>query len=608
MRLSRLTPILAWYGPGVAYCLYCSATFGASRHALWLHASTLTLLLGLLLLPWIATAHRLGARLSYRISAALLLATVNIALLALYVVDLIFLEKLGAPATLDIFAAYIPQLSATLEVVGLSLPMAALFIAIPWGALVVFWFAFHAHVIALFSATLNLLVRSSAPVTPRRVPVRLIAKSVLWLWIFGNVAIYITLNAKWRTAEPLHSFIFGVPFKGAGANGFFDPDRITDDRAAAARYQPNAAAEKRPLVLILVDALRADQIGVYNSKFNNTPFLNRLHASGQLKLQTTAYSSCTVSLCGILSSLTSRYWHNISAGSQNIADVLSLHGYQNHFLLSGDHTHFYGLRDAFGAHITTFRDGSMVASGDMNDDYLIPSWLAQMKLQSDVGHFFYIHLMGVHQIGARREEFHRWHPFKPPLAAPFVSSIGHPEFVNNYHNGILQTDSVIESIFKHFERLNILQNALIIIAADHGEFLGEFNRVSHGYMPLEPVVRIPLMVYAPRNEAFTDRPLSSQIDIAPTLLSAIKAPLPPQWAGIPLQLETRRDHIVIESPEAAGVVFMHNGARFKYLKTRDGRGEWLFDLSAVDAEHTNLALSAKHTNVIAAARLLNARQ
>lgn len=85
---------------------------------------------------------------------------------------------------------------------------------------------------------------------------------------------------------------------------------------------------------------------------------------------------------------------------------------------------------------------------------------------------------------------------------------------------IYKNDQMIAELFEGLRRNRLYDETMVIIAADHGEFLGERDLVSHGLYPYEESVRVPLLIKYPRDVGsggHTDR-LTSTIDIMPTIL------------------------------------------------------------------------------------------
>jgi arylsulfatase A-like enzyme len=232
-----------------------------------------------------------------------------------------------------------------------------------------------------------------------------------------------------------------------------------------------------------------------------------------------------------------------------------------------------------------YRDGASQTEGYVNDDNLLIEWLTRETWPAHQPVFLFLHLMSVHQLGSLEPEFQRWE--RKPAAGGGPPDRGQA-LRDRYHDRILQADARLRQIFGLLDRNPAFRNALVIITADHGEYLGEFGRTSHGGEPYEAVTRIPLLIRDPSGTVYPPRRLSSLVDIAPTFLKAIGAPIPANWAGIPLQSRTGRDALVVEFLNVSGLVGSFGGRRYKYFARQDTGTESLFDLDSPAGETRDL--------------------
>jgi arylsulfatase A-like enzyme len=298
-----------------------------------------------------------------------------------------------------------------------------------------------------------------------------------------------------------------------------------------------------------------------------------------------AYSTSTSSYGGLLGVLSSKYLHQLTPHPWNLADALKRLGYATCFLLAGDHTHFLGIRWMYGPSIDVYRDGASQTDGYCNDDRLVLDWLARQAWPEHQPVFLFLHLMSVHQLGYLDPQFRRW---EAESAAAGKATDRSQALRDRYHDRILQADARLRQIFALLDREKAFKDALVIITADHGEYIGEYGRNSHGGEPLEPVIRIPLLIRDPAGTAYPVQPLSSLVDIAPTFLAAIGAPVPGNWAGIPLQQRTGRDALVVEFLKVSGLVGSYGGRRYKYFAWLETGTESLFDLDSPAGESCDL--------------------
>jgi choline-sulfatase len=70
------------------------------------------------------------------------------------------------------------------------------------------------------------------------------------------------------------------------------------------------------------------------------------------------------------------------------------------------------------------------------------------------------------------------------------------------------------------------KDTVIILTADHGEAFGEHKHFRHGRELWEPLVRVPFIAFVPGAEPRRIKVKRSLIDVAPTVIELVGAPLP----------------------------------------------------------------------------------
>lgn len=103
-----------------------------------------------------------------------------------------------------------------------------------------------------------------------------------------------------------------------------------------------------------------------------------------------------------------------------------------------------------------------------------------------------------------------------------------------YDGEVAFTDTVVGAFLGELERLDRLDDALVIFAADHGESLGEHGyHFEHGDYLYDACLRIPLLVKLPGSREAGTRfsGLVSITDVAATVLAATGATVPEGVAG-----------------------------------------------------------------------------
>jgi len=111
-----------------------------------------------------------------------------------------------------------------------------------------------------------------------------------------------------------------------------------------------------------------------------------------------------------------------------------------------------------------------------------------------------------------------------------ISEVDRRALLNLYDGLIYYVDEHIRELFEFLERIGILENTLVVITADHGEFFGEYGFISHGFCALEEVVRVPLIIRYPKlfSPGARVRKVISTIDLFTTLAKIADADFDPQ--------------------------------------------------------------------------------
>jgi hypothetical protein len=187
-------------------------------------------------------------------------------------------------------------------------------------------------------------------------------------------------------------------------------------------------------------------------------------------------------------------------------------------------------------------------------------------------------------------------PVVPPLEGRDPSAPPAPELVadalDQYDRELLVQDEALGALLARLAAEGLLEHALVIVTADHGEMFGEQPGVfGHGCLPFEPVARVPLVVQR-RPQGPVDRVAApvSLANVSTTLLAA--AGLPRASAGgAPrfdlLDLPAELPPAYVEHRGSSQWIGVLRGARYKFgsLLAPEGAlvpdgAELLIDLAA----------------------------
>jgi hypothetical protein len=360
-------------------------------------------------------------------------------------------------------------------------------------------------------------------------------------------------------------------------------------------------AGSRPLVLIVVDALRSDRMGVYNPRLGNTPFLSALEARGQLR-RFDAYGTCTFSFCGVMSVLASRSWNDFGARPETIVDRLARNSYRAHLILAGEHSDFGGLPNLFGGPVASFTEQP---KRSQPSDLFALGALAKLHVEDPRHAFVYIHLMSTHP-GTFIEPPFRAVPGDTGKFGAFVlTGKAKAKYQQVYDLRVRQADDVLRRTFGLLEQKGILEDALVLITSDHGERTAEGGLLYHGGDADPPTLRIPLLIYDRRGTRYPAGAPVSQIDVAPTLAAAVGLAPAPGWKGLPLQRAWQRQAVPVGTPQSTGVVARLGGRSLLYLCKRRTGTERIVDVvtgAPVDSAAAVPVLRRLHRRTAASVR------
>jgi arylsulfatase A-like enzyme/Flp pilus assembly protein TadD len=279
-------------------------------------------------------------------------------------------------------------------------------------------------------------------------------------------------------------------------------------------------AARPNVLLVTIDTVRADHLGVYGYRDAETPNLDRLAREGlRFDEAISAVPLTLPSHATILSGLLPPHHglRNNGAGSfpasrETLATRLSAAGYRTGaFVGSYVLDHRFGLARGFERYDDEIaRDPS--AGGPLEAERpgreVVDRALAWLGEQDSRPFFAWVHLYDAHAPYDPPEPFRSRHPGKP------------------YDGEVASVDFQVGRLLEWIDRARAEKNTLVAVAADHGESLGEHGELTHGFFVYEPTLRVPLILRGARLAAgrVVETPVSLA-DLAPTLAGLAGSPL-----------------------------------------------------------------------------------
>lgn len=528
-----------------------------------------------LIFVYLGIKHSIGKLFSIKLRATLFFL-----LLIYYFSVLVSLKTWGKVITLELMVTYGRQAPSLLSVLGISISLTLIAIAI-----------------AYFSVFLStfILLRNNHWKISSRYENKFLATTLLFavaLFCFNFLFNYYDSPPKFND-EPIYRTLHSGKVSEASHRGGNWPKKHGLEELelnSLRQYSPNKLAEKPNIIVLLSDALRPDHMGVYGYHRNTTPNLTEHRGKLSTSQFSNVRSSCAETACAHASLFFSRHLQYIPQKPFSLQSVLKKHGYSVRFIISGDHVNFNDIRSIYGNEADHYFDASMISNHYMNDDNIIINHSLSLPTWDGKPTFIHYHLLSNHVLGYRNPDYQKYLPHKA-----YTSLSINPQdisYVNHYDNGVLQMDSVMKQLLDILESKGYLEDAIIVIMSDHGESLGEHMQLSHAGSVYEQALRIPLIFFTyGKKYSFgedTDK-FASIVDIAPTILKALNMPIPTAWQGIPLQEKRIHDTLPFEMYPYAGYYLVNkNIGTLKYWRHHLTQEEFLFNLDHDIAESDNL--------------------
>lgn len=351
------------------------------------------------------------------------------------------------------------------------------------------------------------------------------------------------------------------------------------------------AATKPNIVLITLDSTRADRMGFLGSKARLTPNLDGLARQSMIFEQ--AYSQAPLTVVSHATILSGTYpqTHRVTEFGARLSptlpfvpDLLQARGYHTAaFVGSIALDPKNGLAPGFDRGFTLYDAGFQPPQRGKGSSSARPAaqvvarasaWLARDAKQP---FFLWVHL-GVHS--------------NDPQAASATS----------YNASVAAADTAVGKLIAALRASKLYDDALIVIASDHGESLGLHGEETHGVFLYDETIHVPLLLKLPQNQSAGKRVTARArlVDIAPTILEVAGVPIPSQMQGQSLLRIAKGNadqpvYSISSFPQQAfGWSALESWRAGKFLYVRAPKPE-LYDLSADPGATRNLAQTSKAT-------------
>jgi hypothetical protein len=270
------------------------------------------------------------------------------------------------------------------------------------------------------------------------------------------------------------------------------------------------------IVLLTIDAVRADHLGCYGYARPTTPNIDALAARG-VRFEH-AYTQAPHTSFSLASLMIGKYYPTLarlasSDTHDSLAKILRRYGWKT---------------AAFFPPAVFYIDAQKMKSFESNNfdfEYVKYEYLdaearigqieAFLRAEQPKKLFLWLHLFEPHE------------PYDRHSGFDFGGSD-----VDRYDSEIAYADSVVGKVVALIERER--PGAIVIVAADHGEEFGEHGGRYHGTTLFEEQEHVPLIVMAPGLKAHVVAEPTQLIDIPATIFGLLDLPIPARMRGTDL--------------------------------------------------------------------------
>jgi len=282
------------------------------------------------------------------------------------------------------------------------------------------------------------------------------------------------------------------------------------------------------VILVTVDTLRADKIGCYGDPVVRTPAIDAFAAAGiryenciaQTPLTLPSHTTILTGTLPIHHGVRDNGGFVVPADLVTMAEAFKAKGYDTAafvaaYVLDGK----WGLDQGFDTYFDKFDLSRFekISLGEVQRpaSEVIDEAIGWIDAKKDGKFFAWIHLYDPHT------------PYAPP--EPFRSE--YPQ--SPYLGEIAYADSELARLWDRLGRAGLRDDLFLVLAADHGESLGEHREATHGFFIYQAALHVPLIFVTPfgKLQGITSAQTVGLVDIMPTVCEMAGLPVPENVQG-----------------------------------------------------------------------------
>ncbi|MFH1184750.1 MAG: sulfatase [Chloroflexota bacterium] len=383
----------------------------------------------------------------------------------------------------------------------------------------------------------------------------------------------------------------------------------------------SAPAEEPPgrqpnVLLVLVDAVRADHLGCYGYARNTSPNLDQFAREAMLFERCFSHAPATRASCSALHSGFLPHetkvlnTERMSEQVETLAEMLQRHGYRtaavvcNYVLRRGQ-----GFEQGFEIYDDTMNEHECVRGlAERIAEPVTDRAIALLEQLKDSEFFMWIHYQDPHGPYTPPDEHASMFldPSLPPRplklneglsglgGIPNYQQLGEHRdyhyYVSQYDGEIRYWDAQFGRLLQAVRKLGLYEHTLIILSSDHGEGMGERDLYfGHGENLDTSLTHVPLILSYGRALKGTREEYVQHNDIVPTILSTLNLPLDPRMSGRDLRAGQLEEADIVAAMGGKQWSIMRSGLKLICYGAPGRAHREFFDLRQDPHEVRNLA-------------------
>lgn len=377
------------------------------------------------------------------------------------------------------------------------------------------------------------------------------------------------------------------------------------------------AADSAPnVVIVVVDALRADHLGCYGYPRQTTPEIDRIADTALVFANAYSNASYTFPSTASIFTATLPVVHRIDWNEKRQERIRRL---SDEYLLLTEVFHDAGFRTGlltfpgWVSPTANYMQGVDVrVESERNDRDLLARAKRFISSSTSGPFFLYLHFIDMHDYYHPKHMFADLDEAQSGLSEELLAlrrvtnrqsyaalardlrgrlTARDLEYlISVYDERLRETDRVIGELVRHLDAVALRDNTILVITADHGEQFQEHGRLVHGGDAFyNEVLRVPMIIASPSLFPARQRvetPISL-IDLGPTLLELVGLDIPEVFQGEPLARRLDEDRAVFATD---GRTWKAVTRDWSYIVSPSRHREELYRLADDPGETANLAV------------------